>query len=67
MSTNSKAMKAMGRDGTINTDAGSRMNVGDTRRKGFLNKIKHFIGKVVAVDEDWIFKSNEWPYMWKKK
>jgi len=37
-----------------------------TMVKSVLCKIKHLIGKVASVDEDWIFKSKDWPYLWTK-
>ena len=48
-------------------DAGSERHANDTKAKGRFGRIKHLIGKVVIVDEDWIFKSKDWPYMWNHK
>jgi len=67
MNTNSKAVQIMGRDGKLNTGAGSRRHANYTKVKRLFGRMKDLVGKILIVDEDWIFKSNEWPYMWKKK
>ena len=67
MTTNSKAMQAMGQEGTVNTDAEGVGHANDTKAKGLFWRMKNLIGKVVAVDEEWIFKSKDWPYLWDHK
>lgn len=64
MSTNTKAMPVIGHDVANNTKAGRNKTATENRR---FRRIKHFIEKIVVVDEEWVFKSKEWPYMWTKK
>jgi hypothetical protein len=35
--------------------------------KHLLEKLKRAVSKVVTIDEDAIFKSKDWPYLWPKK
>jgi hypothetical protein len=67
MTTNSKAIQGMGQEETLNTNAERKGLANDTNAKGLLWRMKNLIGKVATVDEDWIFKSKDWPYMWKHK
>jgi hypothetical protein len=67
MTTNSKVMQVNGQEGAVNTDAEKRGYANDTKAKGLFGRMKHLIGKAVTIDEDWIFKSKDWPYMWKHK
>ena len=68
MATNSKAMKVMGQEEeVVNMDAESIEHASDTKAKGLFGRMKHLIGKVVTVDEDWIYKSKDWPYLWDHK
>ena len=67
MTTNSKAMKVIGKEEVVNTDAGKAGHANDTKAKGLFCRIKQLVGKVVTVDEDWIFESKDWPYLWDHK
>ena len=67
MTTNSKAMQVIEQRGVINMDAGSKRHANDTKARGLSGRMKHLIRKAVIVDEDWIFKSKDWPYLWDKK
>ena len=67
MSTNSKAVQTMGRDGKTTTGGGIVRHANYAKSKGLFGRMKDLIGKVIAVDEEWIFKSKDWPYLWGKK
>jgi hypothetical protein len=62
MSANIKAMPVIGHEGTVNTEVQGRRIAGENKKRGLLKRAKYLIGKVVTIDEEWIFKSKEWPY-----
>lgn len=37
------------------------------RARTLFGGVKHLIGKMVSIDEDWVLKSKDWPYLWTKK
>jgi len=67
MTTNSKAIQVVGQEAVVNTNAEGVGHADDTKAKGLLWRMKHLIGKVITVDEDWMFKSRDWPYLWDHK
>jgi len=60
-------MQGMRQEGVVNTDAEKKGHANDTKAKGLFWRMKDLIGKAVIVDEDWIFKSKDWPYLWNHK
>ena len=67
MTTNSKPIEVVGKEGLVNTNA-ERIGQADVKKaRGLFGRIKHLIGKVAVVDEDWMFKSKDWPYLWNHK
>ena len=67
MSTRSDTIQVIGQEGAIDTGADQRSHVGETKEKGIFGRIKLLLGKVVTVEEDWILKSKDWPYLWNHK
>jgi len=67
MNTRSDAIHVIGGERAVGTDVDHRRHVGEIKKRGVWSRIKHLIGKVATVDEEWIFKSKDWPYMWTKK
>ena len=53
-------------DGVTSTDVAPRRHETGTKTGGMLGRLKCAIGRAVTVDEDWIFKSKDWPYLWRK-
>ena len=39
---------------------------GGSTIKRLIGKLREMAGKAVSLDEDWIFKSKDWPYLWRK-
>ncbi|MFC2035616.1 hypothetical protein ACFLUJ_05780 [Chloroflexota bacterium] len=56
-----------GRQETTNIDLTYRVPEKGTKGVNMLGRIKNILGRVVTVDEEWIFKSRDWPYLWTKK
>jgi len=67
MNTRSDAIPVVGGERAAGNDIDLRRRTGEIKKKGVWGRIKHLIGKVATVDEEWIFKSKDWPYMWTKK
>jgi len=67
MSTNSKAIQVARQNGPIGNDTDTEKHADFTNERGVFSKTRHLIGKIVMIDNDWIFKSKDWPYMWPKK
>ena len=67
MSTRSDTIPVITQEGAVNTDADHRSHTIETKEKGIFCRVKNLIAKVVTVDEDWIFKSKDWPYLWNHK
>ena len=44
-----------------------RVEVRQDSLKLHVVKLVKAISGVVSIDEDWILKSKDWPYMWRKK
>jgi hypothetical protein len=40
---------------------------GRKKAKGVIGRIRNLVGRAVTIEEDWMLKSRDWPYMWKKK
>jgi len=51
----------------INIDLTHKARESGAKRRDLLHGIKRLFGKVITVDEDWIFESKDWPYLYKKK
>ena len=70
MATKDHKLRNVGWEGEMSTDvAGTRYRSG-VKGKGGTTRMKRLIealGRVVSIDEDAIFKSKEWPHMWRKK
>ena len=53
-------------DVAASTVTNRRRHETGTKAVSVLGRVRHLVGKVVSVDEDWISKSKDWPYMWRK-
>jgi len=56
-----------GREETVNVDLTYKAQESGTKMRKMLCRFKHILGKVVTADEDWIFKSKDWPCLWTRK
>ena len=67
MGTNSKTMPVIGREEVISPEVDLKRHISEKKGLGLIARVRNLIGRVVTVDEDWMLKSKDWPYMWKKK
>ena len=69
MGINRFSMTEVGYDEAINIDLTHKVPESSTKapKHKIFSGIKHLIGKMVAIDEDWVLKSKNWPYLWTKK
>jgi hypothetical protein len=60
-------LQGIGREGPVNQEIERGAYTGREKTIGIIGRIKNLIGRVVTVEEDWMLKSKDWPYMWNKK
>lgn len=65
--TESRRVQGIGREGPVNQELERGGYVDGKKAKGVIGRVRNMVGRVVIVDQDWIMKSKDWPYMWKKK
>jgi len=62
-----RRVHGIGREGTVKQEIERGAYAGGEKARGLIGWVRNLVGRVVTVDEDWIMKSKDWPYMWKKK
>ena len=65
--TESHRVHGIGREGPVKQEIDRGAYAGEEKARGIIGRVRNLVGRVVTVDEDWIMKSRDWPYMWKKK
>jgi hypothetical protein len=65
--TESHRVQVIGQEGPVNQEIERGAYAGRNKAKGVIGRIRNLVGRVVTVEEDWMLKSRDWPYMWKKK
>jgi hypothetical protein len=65
--TESHRVQGIGREGPVNQEIERGAYVGGKKAMGVIGRIKNLVGRVITVEEDWMLKSRDWPYMWDKK
>lgn len=67
MSIKRLSITEIGYDEAINIGLSSKAPRRNIKAHNILGGIKHLIGQIISVDEDWVMKSKDWPYLWTKK
>ena len=67
MSIKRLSITEIGYDEAINIGLSRKTHRRSTKAHNIFGGVKQLIGKMVSVDEDWVFKSKDWPYLWTKK
>jgi hypothetical protein len=62
----SHRVQGIGQEGPVNQEI-ERGAYAGKKAKGVIGRIRNLVGRVVTVEEDWMLKSRDWPYMWKRK